>query len=292
MLFRSHVRVKGQDNVWSPAFRKVFRVSANTNTNLEVTISQAEYFWDTDPGMGNGFPLLAFDGNFNQALETLSNTLQVTVPSGLHVLHTRILANDGNWSPIYRKVIGVNVAYDQKVLLNSPENQSVNINLSPTLIWSQLNELEDYEFEVSLSPTFEDLVTSGITSNNFSTQIPNLSPNTLYYWRVRVNENGQVSLWSDTWSFTTNNTLNLTENDMLKQIVVYPNPANSFLNVDYNILMGELMFEIYDTAGKLIFKGNLENQIISVQDLSEGIYILNIVSKNQSKFSTQFIKVN
>ena len=33
-----------------------------------ILIQAAEYFWDTDPGVGNGTPLLAFDGSFDQAL--------------------------------------------------------------------------------------------------------------------------------------------------------------------------------------------------------------------------------
>ena len=35
------------------------------------SITEAEYFWDTDPGVGNGTTLLALDGNFDQAIEDL-----------------------------------------------------------------------------------------------------------------------------------------------------------------------------------------------------------------------------
>ena len=287
-----HIRVKAQDGNWSAPFRKVFRLTSNNNTNLEVKITLGEYYWNVDPGFGNGLPLLAFDGNFNQALETLSNTLQITVPSGLYVLHVRTLANDGNWSPNFRKVIGINVAYDQKVVLISPANQSVNISLSPTLEWNQLNQLEDYEFQVSLSSNFESLVTSGTTTNVFSVQISNLNPNTLYYWRVRANVDGQVSLWSDIWSFTTNNSLSLTETELLKQIVIFPNPTNKMLNIKYNDLIGDLKYEIYDAAGRNILNGDLQNQKIDVQNLSDGIYILNLITLNQAKFSSQFLKVN
>lgn len=286
-----NIRVKAQDGNWSTPFRKVFRLTPNNNTNLEVKITQGEYYWNVDPGFGNGLPLLAFDGNFNQALETLSNTLQINVPSGLYVLHVRTLAQDGNWSPNFRKVIGINVVYDQKVMLISPANQSVNITLSPTLEWNQLNQLEDYEFQLSLSSNFESLVTSGTTTNAFSVQISNLNPNTVYYWRVRANVDGQVSLWSDIWSFTTNNSLSLTETELLKQIVVFPNPTNKMLNIKYNDLIGDLKYEIYDAAGRNILKGDLQNQKIDVQNLSDGMYILNLITNNRAKFSSHFLKV-
>lgn len=34
----------------------------------QMYVSQAEYFWDTDPGTGNGTAVLAADGNLNSAL--------------------------------------------------------------------------------------------------------------------------------------------------------------------------------------------------------------------------------
>ena len=66
-----HVRIKDSNGNWGPVFRKVFKLSGNSDTNLSVKIAMAEYFWDNDPGEGNGIPLLAFDGNFNQAFETV-----------------------------------------------------------------------------------------------------------------------------------------------------------------------------------------------------------------------------
>ena len=43
------------------------------------SINTAEYFWNTDPGPGNGTPLLAFDGNYNEALEqAVANNLSFT----------------------------------------------------------------------------------------------------------------------------------------------------------------------------------------------------------------------
>lgn len=285
-----NVRVKAQDGNWSTPFRKVFRLAPNNNTNFEVKITQGEYFWDVDPGFGNGLPLLAFDGNFDQALETLSNALQITVPSGLHVLHVRTRANDGNWGPTYRKVIGVNVAYDQKVLLQSPFNLATNVPVSPTLLWNQLNQIENYEFEVSLSPSFESFIASGFTTNVTSIDIQNLATNTTYYWRVRANLNGNVSLWSDVWSFTTTNSLNLTEIELIKQIIIHPVPAVKELLIKCSNALTELNYEIYDTRGRSILKGVIDNYKINVESLPEGIYVLSLTTNNNSKFSTQFIK--
>ena len=73
-------------------------------------ITQAEYFWDNDPGPGNGIALTALDGNFDQAFETVF-TNNATLPSvGNHVLHIRVKGQDGNWGPTFRRVFRVSTA--------------------------------------------------------------------------------------------------------------------------------------------------------------------------------------
>jgi len=71
------------------------------------SIMQAEYFWDTDPGVGLGTPVLATDGSFNSAYEQLNKTGIVLPPLGLHVFNIRIKDNAGVWGPTFKNVISV-----------------------------------------------------------------------------------------------------------------------------------------------------------------------------------------
>lgn len=101
------VRVKGDDGDWSPVYKRVFRISGNNNSNLTAKILQAEYFWDTDPGEGSGITLLALGGNFNSALETVFQN-NATLPAiGDHILGVRVKGDDGNWSPVYKRVFRI-----------------------------------------------------------------------------------------------------------------------------------------------------------------------------------------
>jgi hypothetical protein len=107
---RFSVRVLGQDGAWSPVFAQVVNVAATPLvTGHLINLTAAEYFWDTDPGPGNGTPLLAFDGNFDQALETaFSNTPPAILPNnGLHRFAIRVLGQDGAWSPVFAQVVNV-----------------------------------------------------------------------------------------------------------------------------------------------------------------------------------------
>ena len=87
--------------------------------------------------------------------------------------------------------------------LSSPSNASTDIPYSNlNLIWNSIPNVNSYQYQVSENASFTQVVKSGNTSLTF-TSITNLYPATVYYWRVRgENENG-YSPWSDVWSFTT-----------------------------------------------------------------------------------------
>ena len=97
-------RVKGSDGMWGPVFSTIVDVVALRHVN----VIQAEYFWDTDPGLGNAIAMLAFDGNFNNAFEQSSASASTAGLSvGLHVLHVRSKGTDGAWGPAFRIVLQV-----------------------------------------------------------------------------------------------------------------------------------------------------------------------------------------
>ncbi len=107
-LHKFNVRIKALNGTWSPVFSTIIEVeAANTTSVRNILIQSAEYFWDTDPGEGNATALIAFDGNFNQALEQATAT-GVTLPSmGLHKLGVRMRSGDGIWSAVFSTIIEI-----------------------------------------------------------------------------------------------------------------------------------------------------------------------------------------
>lgn len=75
--------------------------------SAQSSLTQAEYFWDTDPGLGLGTPVLAADGSFNSAIEQLTKSGIALPAVGLHVFNIRIKDNTGTWGPVFRNVISV-----------------------------------------------------------------------------------------------------------------------------------------------------------------------------------------
>ena len=82
------------------------------------------------------------------------------------------------------------------------------------------------------------------------------------------------------------------ENQELK-FKLYPNPANSYLMVDFNKKIRNATYiEIYDKLGKLVSKDGIQKGIdqfmIDTKKLSGGMYFMNVVSK-EGKLSGKFI---
>ena len=102
------VRVKGANGFWSSAFRSVVHIGAAV-TARQVNVQQGEYFWDNDPGENNATALLAFDGNFNEALEQAVAS-DNTITPGAHRLFVRVKGADNGWSALFTQVVQVNTA--------------------------------------------------------------------------------------------------------------------------------------------------------------------------------------
>ena len=101
-----NLRVKGQDGTWSNLFKHAIQVTSTTITTRDLKVTEAEYFWDTDPGEGSATPILASDGALNEAIENLLDN--ATIPSlGPHVFNLRIKGQDGTWSNLFRHAIQV-----------------------------------------------------------------------------------------------------------------------------------------------------------------------------------------
>lgn len=68
---------------------------------------------------------------------------------------------------------------------------------------------------------------------------------------------------------------------------IYPNPANDFLNIEYNLedQTNNAFLQIIDISGKIVLKNNLHSyngsELIDVSMLKKGIYIVQLISDNK-----------
>ncbi len=113
-----NIRIKDNNNNWGPVFSSVISVE-NIYVIPDKKILQAEYFWDTDPGIGMGTTILALDGNLDETTETLFNGGISTPGIGRHTFNVRIKDIENNWGPIFSSVISIEEGYiipDKKII--------------------------------------------------------------------------------------------------------------------------------------------------------------------------------
>ena len=112
-----NIRVKDNNNNWGPLYKKVVQVTDTAQLLTNTKITAAEYFWDTDPGNGSGIAMLAFDGNFNEALEQAFKNTSSLPTAGLHLFNIRVRDGKNNWGPVFKKPVQLNDAATTSRLL-------------------------------------------------------------------------------------------------------------------------------------------------------------------------------
>jgi hypothetical protein len=89
--------------------------------------------------------------------------------------------------------------------LSLPLTGAIGLPLKPAFSWSAISGATTYTLQVSKVPTFATLAVNKTITAPATTYTPtvNLTANTLYYWRVRVNGPYGPGMWSTTFTFTT-----------------------------------------------------------------------------------------
>ena len=82
-LHTFNIRVKGLENTWSNVFSYTVNVTTPVVNSRNINVIQAEYYWDTDPGIGLATPMLALDGNLDEAVEKLFDNSS-SLPAAVH----------------------------------------------------------------------------------------------------------------------------------------------------------------------------------------------------------------
>lgn len=101
------LRARNAQGSWGPTFTTVVVIDPAIGTVPAINITLAEYFWDNDPGAGNGVPLIAMDGNYNAALETIMLETDELPAIGAHTLSVRSRDANANWGVPFSVIVDV-----------------------------------------------------------------------------------------------------------------------------------------------------------------------------------------
>ncbi len=161
--------------------------------NASANAQSYDYQYATNPSFTG-----AITANTTATSATISGLAQSTY------YYWRVRAKNGNivsaWTTYWQFTTTGPLAAP---VLISPANSSSNIAVSGvSLVWNNVPNATQYEYQYSTDPAFITGVQSG-TSAVTSTTTATLATLTTYYWRIRATDGVSFSPWSASWSFQT-----------------------------------------------------------------------------------------
>jgi len=148
------IRVKDSDGKWGLFARRNFYVT-QTTSDLPI-ITQAEYFFDTDPGVGNGSPLAIQNTGFSIS-QIFPIPIPVSMSAGTHRLAIRVKDQAGHWGLFQRDTIVVGGA----TTISCPAN--VTVSAAADQCSAVVNSIDPGTSPQSLAYTY---TLTGATSGN------------------------------------------------------------------------------------------------------------------------------
>ncbi|MCK9338363.1 MAG: choice-of-anchor J domain-containing protein, partial [Bacteroidales bacterium] len=128
-----------------------------------------------------------------------------------------------------------------------------------------------------------------VTTNPYT--ITNLTPETPYDVYVQaICSEDSITDWSAVQSFTTT-TVGIAEYEGLN-VSLYPNPANSEINVQLSASLHNGQIAIYDVYGKLLKQVAVEGNLttINIQNMASGVYFVRILDGNNILQTMKVVK--
>jgi hypothetical protein len=174
-----------------------------------------------------------------------------------------------------------------EVILLSPENNSSDIQLRPTLTWQLVDSAENYELVLSEQPDLSDPLLNPVNLTETTFQITeDLDYDQTYYWQVRgVNTHGEA-VWNESWSFTTKipQEMALDPN--------WPNPfsaATSGTTIRYRLSTDSIVrLDVYDISGRQVailvnkvMPAGEHNVHFEVSGLAAGVYFYRLMANGE-----------
>ncbi|GAB4137416.1 MAG: hypothetical protein Fur0041_12150 [Bacteroidia bacterium] len=162
---------------------------------------------------------------------------------------------------------------------------TVTINTIPTVTGSAASTtvcLDDADVALTGTPANGVWSGPGVTGNNFDPSVGAGAQNLVYSF---TDANGCSS--SDTVTVTVNACVGFEEATLAAGVNLYPNPNNGTFTLAINANVGDVLVEVMDMQGRVVFRSN-ENNVqsgfnkqISLENQAAGVYMVRLTSEKE-----------
>lgn len=244
-----YIRAFNSENNWSLYDRQMFYLKSFQTFN----ITAAEYFFNSDPGVGNG-TALSVNTNTGE-LSQIFSIPTTGLSEGFHSFYLRTKDNTDGWSLYDRQIIYIK-----------------DFDITP-------DEVSNAEYFIDTDPGVGNGTSIVFGDGSLSTQILNIDSTGLsdgdHIFYVRVQDvNGDWSIY-DSASFTIDSALGVLS-PLFELVKLYPNPVLDKLSIGLPKNAKIIRTEIYNNIGQTVFTSLKNENTVELSTLSSGIYILNL----------------
>jgi hypothetical protein len=260
------IRTKGADGKWGLFENRGFYISTQTSNSAGMTV--AEYFLDTDPGIGNGTPFTIPAGqSFNQNFVL---PIPPGTPNGNHFIAIRV---KNTWGLYAFDTITVSGVVPLTLLSFDVFKNKNKVDLK----WTTTNEINTSHFEIERSSngvqfTKIESVNSANSAgiNNYSSEDIQPLKGINFYRLKQVDIDG---------SYKYNNINKVLFENFGDAITIYPNPAKDYIQFDYASKQKTVLVNLFDMQGRLIKTTTLANAIplkLNIENVAKGKYVVQL----------------
>ena len=252
--------------------------SVNISNNAQFTTASSDLFatyqWQTDLGVGfqNLNNVGQYSGTINDTL-TIANTTLSNNNQPFRCIISSGSCTDTSAVAVLTVLCNISVT-------TQPINQSVNISNNAQFTTASSDPLATYQWQTDLGVGYLNLNSvgqySGTINDTLTITNTTLSNNNQPF-RCIISS-GSCTDTSNVAVLTVINNVGINEFTQDNLFSVYPNPANSHINVKADVTLLGSDYTVYDNTGKLVLSGkiNSENTVIELGNLSGGIYMFNV----------------
>lgn len=169
-----------------------------------------------------------------------------------------------------------------------PSSQTININNHAQFIVGTSDSSASFQWQTDLGVGFQNITDAGqyTGAQNDTLRVSNITlQNNNQNFRCII-VSGACKDTSDVAVLTVASTNNLKEFSQKELFAIYPNPAQSYINVNTDIKLLDELYTIADKTGRVVMSGilNAENITIELSHLSGGFYMFSVGENMKHSF--------
>lgn len=217
---------------------------------------------------------------------------KVSVFNGLTTYYWRVRARNAVGQSSYSEPFSFQTGFPTVPVLIYPPHATLNVSVSPTLIWAKESVAESYNVQIALGSTIvqENTIIDTIIIQDTTFSISGLNYSQIYYWRVRAMNEFGSSNWSPASGFKTETATSVDDKKLIpsetKLEQNYPNPFNPETTIKFSLEKDdEVIIKVYNMLGGEVsvlaegqFNKGMHSVVWDASGFSSGIYFYSMMT--------------